>query len=169
MLGNVEVQHEPPIVGKHDEDEENVEGHRGNGKEVDRHEILEVVDEESSPGLGWRSPPTQHVLRHSRLRDLDAQLEKFAVNPRCSPERVRAAHPAQEGPDLRVDPWPARAAASAFPVPVVLEPLSVPADDRFWLNDHQRSFPVTPSEPKESPESSIEVSRRREDCCLQDG
>ena len=48
------------------------------------------------------------------------------MNPRCAPERIRAAHPAQEGPDLRVEPWPARAAASALPVPVVPEPLSVP-------------------------------------------
>ncbi len=77
------------------------------------------------------------------------------MNPRCAPERIRAAHPAQEGPDLRVEPWPARAAASALPVPVVLEPLSVPANDRFGLNDHQRSSPVAPSAPQESPESSI--------------
>ena len=74
---------------------------------------------------------------------------------------VFRAHPAQEGSDLRVEPWPATAAASALPVPVVLEALSVPADDRFWPNDHKRSFPVAPSVSKESPEGSIEGSQSR--------
>ncbi|MCZ6727713.1 MAG: hypothetical protein O7A98_10235 [Acidobacteria bacterium] len=37
----------------------------------------------------------------------------------------------------------------------------MPADDRFWPNDHKRSFPIAPSASKESPEGSIEVSQSR--------
>ena len=79
-------------------------------------------------------------------------------HPRLRVEKLVAR---REGSDLRVESWPARAAASALPVPVVLEPLSVPADDRLWPNDHKHSFPVAPSASKESPEGSIEVSQSR--------
>ena len=66
------------------------------------------------------------------------------MKPRGAPKRIRAAHPAEQGPDLRVEPGPARPGAPALPAPVVLEPLAVPADGRFWLNDHERSLPVAP-------------------------
>ena len=83
------------------------------------------------------------------------------MNPRCAPERIGQAHPAHEGSDLRVECGPSRAVASALPVPEVFEPLSVPADDRFGLNNHQRSFPACPSAAQQGPEGSIEVGKRR--------
>jgi hypothetical protein len=33
-----------------------------------------------------------HKLGHTRLPDIDAQLEEFAVDPRRAPERVGKAH-----------------------------------------------------------------------------
>ena len=82
------------------------------------------------------------------------------MNPRCAPERIGQAHPAHEGSDLRVECGPSRAVASALPVPEVFEPLSVPADDRFGLDNHQRLFPATPSAAQHGPEGSIEVGKR---------
>ena len=34
MLGDVEVQQAPPVVGEHDEDEEDLEGRRGVGQSL---------------------------------------------------------------------------------------------------------------------------------------
>ncbi len=42
VFGDVEMQHAPPVVGEDDEDEEDVEGRRGNREEVDRDQLLGV-------------------------------------------------------------------------------------------------------------------------------
>jgi hypothetical protein len=37
-------------------------------------------------------PSPRHGFCHRGLADIDAKLEQFAVDPRCSPKRVRDAH-----------------------------------------------------------------------------
>ncbi len=39
MLGDVEVEDAPAVVGEHDEDEENAEPSGGNGEEIDRDQV----------------------------------------------------------------------------------------------------------------------------------
>ena len=51
VLGHVEVEDAPPMVGQDNEDEEDVQVSGGNGEAVDRDEIVDMVDEERSPGL----------------------------------------------------------------------------------------------------------------------
>jgi hypothetical protein len=46
MLGDVEVDGAPAMVGKHDEDEENAQAGRGHGEEIDRDQVPGVVGEE---------------------------------------------------------------------------------------------------------------------------
>ena len=58
VLGDVEVEHSPAIMGKHDEDEEHMERRRGDGEEVDRHKVLGVIVQERAPGLGRRPAVT---------------------------------------------------------------------------------------------------------------
>jgi len=51
VLGHVEVEDAAALVGQHDEDEEDVQVSGGNGEEVDRDEVADMVGEERSPGL----------------------------------------------------------------------------------------------------------------------
>jgi hypothetical protein len=41
---------------------------------------------------GARSTPLDHVLGNARLCDLKLELEQFAVDARCAPQRVPDAH-----------------------------------------------------------------------------
>ena len=60
---------------------------------------------ERPPALAGRSvAPVSHVLRDSGLSDLEAKLQKLAMNARRAPERVIQAHLADQYPQLRVDP-----------------------------------------------------------------
>jgi len=43
VLGDVAVQQAPSVVGEDDEDEEDLKGCRGNGEEVDRDQVTEVI------------------------------------------------------------------------------------------------------------------------------
>ena len=51
VLGDVEVDDPPAVVGEHDEDEEDAEASGGHGEEVDRDQVADVVGEERPPGL----------------------------------------------------------------------------------------------------------------------
>ena len=53
MLGDVEVDDTPAVVGKHDENEQDTEANGGHGEEVDRDEVADVISEERPPGLRW--------------------------------------------------------------------------------------------------------------------
>ena len=51
MLGQVKVEDAPALVGEHDQDEEDAQASGGNGKEIDRDEVADMVSEEGAPGL----------------------------------------------------------------------------------------------------------------------
>jgi hypothetical protein len=46
---DIEVAHAATVVGQNNQHEQNLEAHRGHGKEVDRHEILGMSGEEGPP------------------------------------------------------------------------------------------------------------------------
>jgi hypothetical protein len=47
--------------------------------------LWRVVTQEGSPSLAWRPASLDHVLGDARLRDLNPELEQFAVDTwRCS-------------------------------------------------------------------------------------
>src|SRR2546426_4920093 len=51
VLGHVEVDDAPAMVSEHDENEEDAQARGGNREEVDGDEVVDMVDEERSPGL----------------------------------------------------------------------------------------------------------------------
>jgi hypothetical protein len=58
--------------------------HRGNP--------IRMVTKERPPSPRGRNPSSHHVFGHAVLADIDARLEKLTMDPRCSPQRIGAAH-----------------------------------------------------------------------------
>jgi len=59
---------------------------------IDRSDTGGLIAEKATPGRRRRPWSSHYVLGDRRLADLDAELEKSAVNPRRAPERVGATH-----------------------------------------------------------------------------
>ena len=81
------------------QDHEHVENAKGRGRhdeEVDRDEVGEMVPEERAPRLRGRFRATRHEPGDAALRDVEPELERFAVNAWRSPERIRERHGARE-------------------------------------------------------------------------
>src|ERR1019366_221857 len=93
MSGDTEAHYPPAVVVGDHQTVEQFEERGRYDEQVDRSNARGMVAQESLPALGWwSSGPRHHVLRHGRLRNLDAEHEQLAVNARRAPERVGHAH-----------------------------------------------------------------------------
>src|SRR5467141_2919531 len=54
MLGDIEVEDAPAVVGEHDEDEQNAQARGGNSEEIDGDEVPDVIGQERAPRLRRR-------------------------------------------------------------------------------------------------------------------
>jgi len=62
------------MVGKHDEDKEHPQGPGGDREEIDRDQVLDMVGEERSPGLGRRCAPLGDQARDRALGQVNPEL-----------------------------------------------------------------------------------------------
>jgi hypothetical protein len=89
MLGDVEVNEAPAVVGEHDEDEEDAEPSSGHGEEIDRDQVPDMIGQKGSPGLRWRGASLRDQARDGALGHIDAELEELAMDSWGAPEWVR--------------------------------------------------------------------------------
>src|SRR6266850_7155211 len=71
---------------------EQLERDRRHHEQVHRGNSIGMVTKERPPSLRRRPPPPHHIFGHAGLTDIDAKLEKLAMDPRCSPQRIGDAH-----------------------------------------------------------------------------
>jgi hypothetical protein len=136
--GNVEVQDATAVMGQNQENVKNLETDRGHGKEIDGDQLLRMILEESAPGVRRRFVAAYHVFANAALGDVDAEFEQFAMDARCSPKGIFAAHLANEISDLARNDGSSGLATSHLPGPEQAKAGSMPSHDRFWFNDGQR-------------------------------
>jgi hypothetical protein len=85
------------------------------------------------------SPPPDHVLGNARLADIDAELEQFAMDARCAPERVGQAHVPDQLTDLQRDSRPP-AMPSRFLTPERSKSGTVPTNHSLGPDDGKRVY-----------------------------
>jgi hypothetical protein len=74
MRGHVEVEDLPPLVGEHDEDEEEAPPRGRHGEKIDRDQVADVIGEKRAPGLRRRGAPLRHQPGDRAFPHGDAQL-----------------------------------------------------------------------------------------------
>jgi len=96
--------------------------------------------------------------RHTRLADIDSELEKLAMDSRCAPQRVGNAHLTNELADLR---WCPRAATtrSRFPTPEAAKSRSMPPNHRFRPNDGMRIHHIRNEAMEDDKDQSVNVGK----------
>src|ERR1035441_4317131 len=107
--------------------EELLKGNRRNYKKINRRDPVSVVVKEDPPCLRWSTSPRYHVLRDCRLGDVEAELQKLAVDMRRTPERVLEAH-SDKVAHLFVD-LRSTTERAGFPSPKCSEAFAMPTHD----------------------------------------
>src|SRR6202043_709735 len=86
-----------------------------------------MVTKERLPSLRGRSPPPCHILGDAGLANIDGELEKLAMDSRCSPQWIDDAHLPAPMASFQRHRW-STATASRSPAPIQLKTGAVPAD-----------------------------------------
>ncbi len=137
MGRDVEMDHFPTVVPEHDQYVKDTKRGRWHGEEVDGRQVGDMVVQERALRLrGWFAG-AYHVLGDGLFGHIMAQQAEFRFNPRCAPGWILPGHPSNQITDLLLESWSARLAGSRFPTPIQPKTLSMPTDDRVWLNDHK--------------------------------
>src|SRR3979490_1188612 len=92
MCSNTEPQQVPPAMTHHQQAIEPPERDCRHHEQVHRGNPISMVTKERPPSLRGRNPPPLHIFGHAGLADFDAKPQKLAMDPRCSPQRIGAAH-----------------------------------------------------------------------------
>src|SRR6516164_7866628 len=114
---HIAVNNATPVMGQYQKHVKNLEMDGGHSKEVDGDHLREVVPEESAPGLRRRLAAAHHVFAHAGLTDVDAELEQFTMDARCTPPGILPAHLADQVSGLARNERPSRLAAAHLPGP----------------------------------------------------
>jgi len=166
---DVEVHDLSPVVAKDYEGEKDAECRRGDGKEVNRDDISNMVVQEGTPRWKWRLARTDSVLVHGRLGDDVAEKRELGLDTRRSPQRILTRHSSDQLANLGFDPR-----ASGFTLrlrsAIQLETLPMPSNHGVRLHDEQSGTPIPPNPRSQRPEDPITRPKAR--CfqlLLQDG
>src|SRR3984893_8621582 len=119
-----------------DEGIEQIETDSWNTEHVHGGDVRRVVTQEGPPSLAGRRPSFDHVLGDARLRDLNPELEQFAVDAWRSAKRIFNAHPPDQRAQLRLDLWPP-SPSTRFPTPVAPKAGPMPAHERLRPDDFE--------------------------------
>jgi hypothetical protein len=92
MGGHGDVHNASTLMDEDEEHEQESTRCRRDDEEIGCRDLLGMICQERPPRLGRRSGAPAHVLRDGRLRDVEAQFQQLAVNPRRAPERIRLRH-----------------------------------------------------------------------------
>jgi hypothetical protein len=151
-------------VLQHDEYEQDPHRYRRHRKEINRHQLADVVVKKRLPGLSRRSAECPEDSGDRALGDPHAEHLQFSVKPGRAPQRIGRHHALDESANL--DGGRRSAAAPAVHPgqmrPELQEALPVPPDDRVGLNVEQRAAQVRQTRDKPTQNSrSKEVSTGR--------
>src|SRR5215475_6951676 len=134
--GHPEPYDQASIVMQNQQTIQELERDRRYHEQVHRCDSIGMVGQEGLPTLRWWPSPQRHILRHTRLADIDSELEKLSMDSWCAPQRVGNAHLADQLAYLHRDLWPSTV-TSRFPAPEAAKSGTAPPDHRFRPNDRQ--------------------------------
>src|SRR5260370_38931264 len=127
MCSNSEPQKLPPAMTKSQQAIEQPKRDCRQHEQVHRGNPNSMGTKERPPSLRGTDPPPHHIFGHAGLADIDAKLQKLAMDPRCSPQRIGAAHLADKlAYFYRHGRSPA--AVLRFPSPIRSKSPTVPTD-----------------------------------------
>ena len=158
----MEVQDLTSVVADNEKTVQHTKRERWDGEEVHRSNGLTMVSEERQPSFHriWISRGSPDPSRDTPFRDIETQLEQFAVNTQCSPGRILVNHTEDQGVNLFADTLPSSYLSdSGDPCPIQTKPRSMPVHDGSRSDQDERPGPPGPQRSQRNPEQFVQGSQ----------
>lgn len=169
MRRHVEVHEPSAVMAQDNEAEQDTEGDRRDGEEVDSGDLSGVILQEAGPTLRRWFRPTDHVSRHSGFSDIVAEQGQLGLDSRGTPTDLLHRDVPDELADFGIDLGAPNISCSQFPSPVVSGALPMPPDDSIGFDDDQGRCPVLPEAGDPDPDGAVTLAKTRPlDRALQD-
>jgi len=159
---HIEVQDLTPVVADDEKAVQNTKSERWDGEKVHRSNGLAMVSEERHPSLHrvWISRGSPDPSRDTPFREIETQLEQFAVNTRRSPGCILSNHAEDQGANLFADRLPSSYLAdSGDPRPIQTKPRPMPVHDGSRSDQDERLGPPAPEHSQRNPEQFVQGSQ----------
>lgn len=124
-----------------EEDIHGVREGRLDREEIARHHEIAMAPEKGAPcaallsaAWAWRNAMTFEHIPHRGTTDGVGEFAQLAMDLAIAPTRILADQVQDQGLDLGVDPGPP-AVTPALERPLVADEITVPTQDRFWLDE----------------------------------
>src|SRR5215469_8189738 len=172
MFGHVKMNHSASFMRENNEHKQHAQFRSRYGKEVDRHQIANMIVQEGSPRLRWRLVSLRHQSGNGTFRYLDSELEQFSMNSRSAPTQIGLGHHFDKLSNIAGGPRSAWTRVPRQLRPIMFETLPLPTENGFGLDNHQSRLPILPHFPQADPKQTIHGSdlgtanRSLEDCHL---
>ena len=156
----IEMKNPASIMSDDKETVEHAKRQRRHGEEVHCSDHFTVVAQKRRPAPGRLRilGRFRHPAQNGSLRDVKAEHLKFSMDSRRAPRRILRHHPEDEFAHFLASRSSAHAdSGPRNPLPVQLEPGSMPANDRIRLHQDQRLSPPGPEAAQHDPEESVAV------------
>jgi hypothetical protein len=141
--------------------QQNTKRERWDGEEIHCSNGFAMVSEERQPSLHgiWISRNSPDPSRDTPFREIETQLEQFAVNARCSPGRILGNHTENQGAHLFADTFPSPYLGdSGDPRPIETKPGAMPVHDGSRSDQDERLGPPGPARSQGNPEQLVQGS-----------
>src|SRR6476660_2346618 len=155
------MQDLPPVVADDEKAVQNTKRERWDGEEIHCSNGLAMVSEERQPSLHgiWISRSSPDPSRDTPFREIETQLEQFAVNARCSPGRILGNHTEDQGANLFADTLPSSYLAdSGDSRPIQTKPRAMPVHDGSRSDQDERLPPPGPERSQRNSEQLVQGS-----------
>ena len=151
-----------PVVADDEKAVQNTKSERWDGEKVHRSNGLAMVSEERQPSLHrvWISRGSPDPSRDTPFREIETQLEQFAMNARRSPGWILSNHTEDQGANLFTDTLPSSYLAdSGDPPPIQTKSRSMPVHDRSRSDQDESLPPPGPPHSQRNPEQFVQGSQ----------
>jgi hypothetical protein len=159
---HIEVQNLASVVADDEKAVQNTEREGWDSEEVYRHNGLAMVSEERQPSFQgiWIFRSSPDPSRDTHFRDIETQLEQFAVNARCSPGRILGNHTEDQGANLFAYTLPSPYLSySGDPCPIQTKPRAMPVHNGSRSDQDERLSPPGPERSQRNPEQLVQGSQ----------
>src|ERR1700682_2236829 len=161
-LCHIEMQDLTPFVADDEKAVQNTKSERWDDEKVHRSNGLAMVSEERQPSLHrvWISRGSPDPSRDTPFREIETQLEQFAVNARRSPGWILSNHTEDQGANLLADTLRSSYLAdSGDSRPIQTKSGSMPVHDGSRSDQDERLPPPGPAHSQRNPKQFVQDSQ----------